>query len=99
MSHDSYLINLGSPNSEALHKSRSAFKEELARCHKLELSFLNFHPGAALEGSEEACLDRIAASLIEMENSSTKALRAFCWKRPQAKAHLSAGDSNTWPTS
>src|SRR5271170_3266997 len=53
MSHDSYLINLGSPHAESLHKSLKAFKEELARCQKLELAFLNFHPGAALEQTEE----------------------------------------------
>jgi deoxyribonuclease-4 len=68
MSHDSYLINLGSPDPESLHKSRKAFKEELERCHKLDLTFLNFHPGAALESSEEHCLERIAESLEQMED-------------------------------
>ena len=72
MSHDSYLINLGSPDSESLHKSRKAFKEELVRCQKLELSFLNFHPGAALESSEEECLQRIAESLEHMEDLADK---------------------------
>lgn len=67
MSHGSYLINLGSPNSEALKKSRAAFKEELIRCQKLGISFLNFHPGAALEGPVDACLDRIIDSLKELE--------------------------------
>jgi deoxyribonuclease IV len=67
MSHSSYLINLGSPNKDALHKSRHAFKEELKRCQALGLSFLNFHPGAALDGSEEACLETIVESLKELE--------------------------------
>src|SRR5580700_3823168 len=35
MSHDSYLINLGSPDSEMLEKSRKAFREELIRCQQL----------------------------------------------------------------
>jgi deoxyribonuclease-4 len=68
MSHDSYLINLGSPNPETLHKSRKAFKEELIRCQKLDLAFLNFHPGAAVSSSEEECLEQIAKSLEQMEN-------------------------------
>lgn len=72
MSHDSYLINLGSPNPESLDKSRKAFKEELLRCQKLELAFLNFHPGAALESTEEECLDRIAKSLEHMEDLISK---------------------------
>jgi deoxyribonuclease-4 len=67
MSHDSYLINLGSPDPEILRKSRKAFKEELARCQKLGLTFLNFHPGAATSSSEEACLETIVTSLLELE--------------------------------
>lgn len=68
MSHDSYLINLGSPDPEMLAKSRKAFREELERCHLLKISYLNFHPGAATGGSEEACLDTIAESLLEIED-------------------------------
>lgn len=68
MSHDSYLINLGSSDKEALHKSRKTFKEELERCHKLKISFLNFHPGAALARSVEECLDTISESLLELES-------------------------------
>jgi deoxyribonuclease-4 len=68
MSHDSYLINLGSPKKEVLHKSRTAFGQELERCHALELSFLNFHPGAALDSTVEQCLDTIVESLLEFES-------------------------------
>ncbi len=72
MSHDSYLINLGSPNEEGLHKSREAFKREIERCHMLELSFLNFHPGAALDSTIEQCLDTIVESLLEFESMVDK---------------------------
>jgi deoxyribonuclease IV len=72
MSHDSYLINLGSPRSEILEKSRKAFAEELERCHALNLSYLNFHPGAALTSSEEECLNLIAKSLLGMEKLAAK---------------------------
>lgn len=47
MSHASYLINLGSPDAELLQKSRATFREELLRCHQLNIPYLNFHPGAA----------------------------------------------------
>ncbi|MCB1213690.1 MAG: deoxyribonuclease IV [Chlamydiia bacterium] len=67
MSHDSYLINLGSPDPEGLAKSRQAFREEIERCHRLEVNYLNFHPGAALKESREQCLQTIAESLLEME--------------------------------
>lgn len=72
MSHDSYLINLGSPDSEALQKSRKAFKDELIRCQQLGITFLNFHPGARLSGSEEECLERICASLEHLEDVADK---------------------------
>lgn len=64
MSHDSYLINLGSNKPDLLHKSQQAFMREIKRCLNLELSFLNFHPGAATGDSEEACLSRIIDSLL-----------------------------------
>lgn len=67
MSHSSYLINLGSPNPEMLDKSRKAFRDELARCHQLDITFLNFHPGAATGSTEEQCLDNIVESLQGME--------------------------------
>lgn len=67
MSHASYLINLGSPNPENLEKSRNTFQEEIHRCLQLGVSYLNFHPGAALESTREACLEKIVSSLKEME--------------------------------
>lgn len=63
MSHDSYLINLGSPKLEGLEKSRKAFYEEVNRCVQLQIPYLNFHPGAALDGDIQECLDRIVESL------------------------------------
>jgi deoxyribonuclease-4 len=68
MSHDSYLINLGSPDPEMLRKGRKAFREELERCHLLKIPYLNFHPGSATTGTEEDCLKTIAESLVEMED-------------------------------
>lgn len=67
MSHDSYLINLGSPDKEMLRKSRAAFHEELERCQTLKIPYLNFHPGAATTGTEQECLDTIVESLLELE--------------------------------
>ncbi|MBG6247742.1 MULTISPECIES: deoxyribonuclease IV [Symbiopectobacterium] len=62
--HDSYLINLGHPYTEALEKSRSAFIDEMARCQQLGLSLLNFHPGSHLKQIDERdCLARIAESI------------------------------------
>lgn len=62
--HDSYLINLGHPESEPLEKSRNAFLDEIQRCEQLGLDRLNFHPGSHLKGIDpEKCLERIAESV------------------------------------
>lgn len=62
--HDSYLINLGHPDAEALAKSRDSFFEEMRRCELLGLDRLNFHPGSHLKAiSEEASLELIAESI------------------------------------
>lgn len=62
--HDSYLINLGHPESEGLEKSRQSFFHEMERCQKLGLDRLNFHPGSHLRKiSEEESLELIADSI------------------------------------
>ena len=62
--HDSFLINLGSPDSEKLEMSRTAFLDEMRRCELLGLSMLNFHPGSHLNRmDEDKCLDLIAESI------------------------------------
>ena len=70
--HDSYLINLGSPDEEGLQKSRVSFIDEMKRCEQLGLLMLNFHPGSHLKKiTVEECLDRIAES-INMALSQTR---------------------------
>ncbi|MBC7124257.1 MAG: deoxyribonuclease IV [Bacteroidales bacterium] len=62
--HDSYLINLGNPERDALEKSRNAFLDEMVRCQQLGLDRLNFHPGSHLNKiSEEQSLLLIADSI------------------------------------
>lgn len=75
--HDSFLINLGSPDNEKLKKSREAFIDELKRCELLGLKMLNFHPGSHLGLiSPDRCLDLISESLNRAfdETSGVKAV-------------------------
>jgi len=69
---DSYLINLGHPEEEALKKSRGAFNDEMKRCEQLVLNRFNFHPGSHLNQMPvDACLDRIAESInIALEKTN-----------------------------
>ena len=62
--HDSYLINLGSPDPDGLGRSRHSFNDEMKRCELLGLDRLNFHPGSHLgKISGEECLNLIAESV------------------------------------
>ena len=75
--HDSFLINLGSPDADKLEKSRKAFLDEMHRCEQLGLTMLNFHPGSHLRELEtDACLDLIAESvnIILDKTSGVKAV-------------------------
>jgi deoxyribonuclease-4 len=65
--HDSYLINLGNPDSEPLEKSKAAFLDEIQRCEQLGLDRLNFHPGGHLNKStDEECIQLIADSVNQV---------------------------------
>ena len=61
--HDTYLINLGSPDEELWKRSIAVFEDELARCDALGLPFLVVHPGSHVGQGEEAGLARIAEAL------------------------------------
>lgn len=74
--HDSFLINLGSPDAQKLGLSRTAFLDEFRRCELLGLTMLNFHPGSHLnQMDEDDCLKRIAES-INLTLADTKGVTA-----------------------
>jgi len=61
--HDSYLINLASPDPALLKKSRESFLEEMVRARHLGVEKLIFHPGSHMGSGEQVGLKRIAESL------------------------------------
>ncbi|MFO7171305.1 MAG: deoxyribonuclease IV [Chloroflexota bacterium] len=61
--HDSYLINLASPDDALWEKSTAAFRDELERCSALGIPYLVTHPGAHVGSGEEAGLARVAEAL------------------------------------
>jgi deoxyribonuclease-4 len=63
VSHDSYLINLASPDDALWEKSTALFIEEITRCKLLGIPYLVTHPGAHLGTGEEVGLKRVAAAL------------------------------------
>jgi len=63
VSHDSYLINLASPDDRLWNASIALFIEELSRCQTLGIPYLVTHPGAHVGSGEEAGLKRVAEGL------------------------------------
>lgn len=62
-SHDSYLINLASPDPALRERSWQCFRGELERSVALGLDFLVTHPGNATDGDAEAGIDRNAEAV------------------------------------
>ena len=62
--HDSYLINLASPDPELRARSIASFRAELRRCHALGLDALVSHPGNFMD-EREAGLVRNAEAIAE----------------------------------
>jgi deoxyribonuclease-4 len=65
LAHDSYLINLASPDDGLFRRSVEAFVDELERAEALGLDYLVTHPGAHLDSGEDAGLARVARGLDE----------------------------------
>jgi deoxyribonuclease-4 len=64
MAHDSYLINLASPDDVLRRRSIESFVAELQRCEALGLDILNSHPGNHM-GDLESGLHRNADAITE----------------------------------
>lgn len=67
--HDSYLINLASPDRALRTRSMASFRAELARCHALGLDALVSHPGNFIDDRESGLArnaDAITACLEDV---------------------------------
>jgi deoxyribonuclease-4 len=63
VAHNSYLINLASPEEKLLNKSRQAFVDEMDRAESLGIQSLIFHPGSYKNADENVGLRLIADSI------------------------------------
>jgi deoxyribonuclease-4 len=67
VAHNSYLINLASPDEALWKKSIDAMTVEVERCAALGIADLVAHPGAHLGTGEDAGLKRVAAGLDQVQ--------------------------------
>jgi deoxyribonuclease-4 len=77
IAHDSYLINLASPDAALWKKSTDSFIEELQRAERLGIPFVVTHPGAYTTSSEQAGLKAIVRALDEVHRQ-TKGISTKC---------------------
>lgn len=78
VSHDSYLINLASPDPALWKRSIELFIEEVRRCEALGIPYLVTHPGAHLGSGEEVGLARVAAALDVVHDAVPRAATITC---------------------
>lgn len=69
VSHDSYLINLASPDEALRQKSIDLFIEEIRRCEVLKIPYLVTHPGAHMGEGDEAGLKRVVESFDRIHDA------------------------------
>ena len=77
IAHDSYLINLASPDKALWRKSVDAFVVELRRAEQLGIPYVVAHPGAYTTSSEARGLRAIIRALNEVHRQ-TKEIRSKC---------------------
>lgn len=68
VAHDSYLINLASPDAAARNKSIDALQIELERCDQLGIPFLVSHPGGHMGEGVDLGTARVAESINIIRN-------------------------------
>jgi deoxyribonuclease-4 len=79
VAHDSYLINLASPDPTLRKRSIASFEAELARCETLRLTYLVSHPGNYMDDRESGIArnaDAIAESLERVPGNTILCLEA-----------------------
>ena len=88
--HDSYLINLASPERGLWARSVKAFVVELRRAEALGLGCLVTHPGSYIDGPQEQGIHRVIRALDAI-HKETEGVRAQCLLETTAGQGTSLG--------
>jgi deoxyribonuclease-4 len=88
--HDSYLINLASPDRALHQRSYHCFRGELERCTMLGLDFLVTHPGNATDGDAASGVARNAAAVERALTEVPGAVRVLFETTPGSGSALGA---------
>jgi deoxyribonuclease-4 len=77
LAHDSYLINLASPDRALWKKSVDSFVMEMLRADRLGIPYLVTHPGAYTTSSEQAGIAAVVRALDEVHRQ-TRGITTKC---------------------
>ena len=77
IAHDSYLINLASPDPRLWRRSVAAFAEELRRADTLGIPYVVAHPGAYTTGTQQQGLQNVIRAL-DAVHAKIGGLRTRC---------------------
>lgn len=77
LAHDSYLINLASPDPMLWKKSVDSFVMEMFRADRLGIRYLVTHPGAYTTGSEASGIATVVRALDEV-HAQTRGIKTRC---------------------
>jgi deoxyribonuclease-4 len=90
MAHDSYLINLASPDPVLRARSIESFVSELRRCGALGLHYLVSHPGNFMD-EREAGIARNADAIIGRSSAQSSSWSALWMRWPASASSSRAG--------
>lgn len=90
IAHNSYLINLASPDDALWKKSIDAMVLELRRADTLGIPYVVAHPGAFTESDEQTGLQRVVAALDRIHRRTRK-VRSVCLLETTAGQGTSLG--------
>jgi deoxyribonuclease-4 len=77
LAHDSYLINLASPDPALWKKSVDSFVMEMLRADRLGIPYLVTHPGAHISSSEAEGIAAVVRALDEVHRQ-TRGIKTMC---------------------
>jgi len=72
IAHDSYLINLATPDDDAWEKSKAAFLDEMERCALLGIPQIVMHPGAHVGSGKVAGIERVITAFEDIFRQAPK---------------------------
>jgi deoxyribonuclease-4 len=78
VAHNSYLVNMASPDAELREKSIATMLDELQRCERLGIAFLVFHPGAHVGEGVDAGLARLADAVARLLRETRGGTTVLC---------------------